>query len=147
MYRRILVATDASPLARKAEQAAIGLAASIGAALVAVHVVPDYPLSYFKGTATVSPEEVARVEDEGCARGQGVVDAVVAAAAAAGVSASGILTRSDHVAEAVLAAARKHGCDLIVMASHGHRGVRRMLLGSETAKVLTLSQIPVLVLR
>ncbi|MFD0667137.1 universal stress protein [Ramlibacter sp. MAHUQ-53] len=147
MYQCILVATDASALGRKAEQAAIGLAASTGASLVAVHVVPDYPLSLFEGRDSMPPEEVARIEDEGCSRGQAVVDGVVEAAGALGVAARGVLARSDHVADAVLAAARKHGCDLIVMASHGHRGVRRMLLGSETQKVLTHSAIPVLVLR
>lgn len=147
MYRCILVATDASPLARKAEQAAIGLAATTGARLVALHVVPDYPLGRFEGAAAVPPEELARIEGEGSAHGQTVIEAVVEAAAALGVAARGVLARSDHVGEAVLAAASKHGCDLIVMASHGHRGVRRLLLGSETHEVLTRSTIPVLVLR
>lgn len=56
-------------------------------------------------------------------------------------------SKSDLVAEAVIAAAKKYKCDLIVMASHGRRGVKRLLLGSETQHVLTHSQIPVLVLR
>ncbi len=147
MYRRILVATDASPLALKAETAAIGLAAATGACLVAVHVVPDYPLGGFEGATAVSPEDLGRIERDGSSRGQAVIDAVVAAASARGVAAEGIVSRSDHVGEAVLAAARKHRCDLIVMASHARRGMRRLLLGSETQEVLTRSTIPVLVLR
>ena len=62
MYERILVATDDSRLARKAEKAAIGLAAATGAALVVLHVVPDYPMSHFDGMVAISPQDVARIE-------------------------------------------------------------------------------------
>ena len=147
MYQRLLVATDHSRLSRKAEKAAIGLAASTGASLVVLHVVPDYPMSYFEGAVTLSPQEVARIEGTWTERGQKVVDAVVEAAAGQGVKARGVLAHSDRVAEAVMAAARKHRCDLIVMASHGRKGLTRVLLGSETQHVLTHSTIPVLVLR
>jgi nucleotide-binding universal stress UspA family protein len=147
MYQRLLLATDHSRLSRKAEKSAIGLAAATGAHLVALHVVPDYPLAYFEGAVTLTPEEVARIEGAWTARGQRVVNAVVAAANKEGVKAQGVLARSDQVAQAVIAAARKHKCDLIVMASHGRRGLARVLLGSETQHVLTHSAIPVLVLR
>ncbi len=147
MYKNILVATDDSKLSRKAEKAAIGLAAATGAKLVALHVVPDYPLSYFDGAVAVSPQDVARIEAAWSARGQAVVDQVVAAAGRQGVAARGVLAHSDRVAEAVMAAARRHRCDLIVMASHGRAGLKRVLLGSETQQVLTHSTLPVLVLR
>ncbi len=147
MYQRLLVATDHSRLSRKAEKAAIGLAAATGASLVVLHVVPDYPMSFFEGAVTLTPEELARIEGTWTSRGQKAVDAVVAAAAKQGVKAQGVLAHSDQVAEAVMAAARKHRCDLIVMASHGRRGLSRVLLGSETQHVLTHSTIPVLVLR
>ncbi len=147
MYQRLLVATDHSRLSRKAEKAAISLAAATGARLVVLHVVPDYPMSYFEGAMTLTPEDVARIEGTWTARGQRAVDAVVAAADRSGVQAQGVLAHSDQVAEAVMAAARKHKCDLIVMASHGRRGLSRVLLGSETQHVLTHSTIPVLVLR
>ncbi|MFY8105067.1 MAG: universal stress protein [Ramlibacter sp.] len=147
MYKRILVATDASPLSRKAEKAAVGLATATGARLFALHVIPHYPTSYFEGAVTLTPDEIGRIEGTWTARGQKVVDAVVAAAGRAGVPAQGVLSHSDQVAEAVIAAARKHKCDLIVMASHGRRGLSRVLLGSETQHVLTHSAIPVLVLR
>ncbi|HSH91010.1 MAG TPA: universal stress protein, partial [Ramlibacter sp.] len=58
-----------------------------------------------------------------------------------------VLARTTEVAEAIIDAARKHKCDLIVMASHGRRGIKRLLLGSETQHVLTHSSVPVLVLR
>jgi len=95
----------------------------------------------------VTPQDVARIEEAWTAKGQAVVDAVVAAAAKKDVKARGVLAHSDHVADSIMATARKHKCDLIVMASHGRRGVARVLLGSETQHVLTHSTIPVLVLR
>jgi nucleotide-binding universal stress UspA family protein len=147
MYQRILVATDSSRLSRKAEKAAIDLAAATGAKLVAMHVVPDYPLSYFEGGRSVSPAEVAKLEASWTDKGRAIVDAVVDAAAQAGVKATGVVAHSDHVADTLLAGARKHKCDLIVMASHGRSGIRRVLLGSQTQHVLTHGSLPVLVLR
>ena len=76
-----------------------------------------------------------------------MVDAVKKTAMAKGVKAKGITVKSDLVSEAIIAAAKKHKCDLIVMASHGRRGIKRLLLGSETQLVLTHSHVPVLVLR
>ncbi len=147
MYERILVASDDSRLARKAERAAIDLAVATGADLVVLHVVPDYPMSHFDGMVSISPQEVARIEGRVHEGGQAVVDRVVAAAGRQGGKARGVLAQSDHVSDAVLRTARKHRCDLIVLASHGRRGLRRLLLGSETQKVLAGSTLPVLVLR
>ena len=79
--------------------------------------------------------------------GQAIVDAVKVAGEAKGVKVKAITVKSDLVGDAVIAAAKKNKCDLIVMASHGRRGIKRLLLGSETQQVLTHSHIPVLVLR
>lgn len=147
MYKKILVATDGSPLSKKAVRSAIGLAGSVGADLVALYVVPNYPVSYFEGGVTISTQDIARTEKQWAEQGQAIVDAVSATAAAEGIKAKGVIARSNLVAEAILAAAKRHKCDLIVMASHGHRGLKRILLGSETQHVLTHSSIPVLVLR
>lgn len=147
MYQRILVPTDGSTLSKKAVSSAIEQAAATGAELVALYVVPRYPLSYFEGGISVSNSEVARTEKHWSDRGQAVVDEVQKAAKVAGVRAKGVLTRSDLVAESVISTARKHKCDLIVMASHGRKGIKRVLLGSETQHVLTHSKLPVLVLR
>src|SRR5438046_396048 len=131
MYKKILVPTDGSSLSKKAVKSAVELAATVGADLVAVHVVPRYPVSYFEGGLDVSPTEVARTEKQWAEHGQAVADEVGKAAEKAGVKAKAITVRSDLV-EALLAAAKKHKCDLIVMASHGRRGLKRLLLGSET---------------
>lgn len=147
MYRRILVATDGSTLSKKAVRNSIGLAAATGAELVALYVVPRYPVSYFEGGLTISSEDVARTEKQWHDQGQAVVDGVREAALSDGVKAKAVVAHSDLVAESILAAARKHKCDLVVMASHGRKGIKRILLGSETQQVLTHSSLPVLVLR
>jgi len=147
MYQRILVPTDGSALSQKAVDSAIEQAAFNGAELVALYVVPRYPISYFEGNVGVSNTEVARTEKQWAEKGQAVVDKVKQTAAAGGVRAKGVVTHSNLVAESVIAAAKKHKCDLIVMASHGRKGIKRVLLGSETQHVLTHSTLPVLVLR
>lgn len=147
MYQRILVPTDGSALSKKAARNAIGLAASLDAELVALNVVPRYPMSFFEGGSSLEADDVARIERQWAEQGQATAEAVRAAAEKAGVKARATTVRSDLVAEAILAAARKHRCDLIVMASHGRKGLKRILLGSETQHVLTAGSIPVLVLR
>lgn len=147
MYKRILVATDGSKLSQKAVKSGIELATLADAELVAVKVVPRYPQSYFEGSVPLSIEEVGRIEKEWSEHGQAVVDTIKEAASAKGLKAKAVVVKSDLIAEAILAAAKKHKCDLIVMASHGRRGLKRLLLGSETQQVLTHSTIPVLVLR
>ena len=147
MYQRILVPTDGSTLSKKAVTAAVELAAATGAELVALYVVPRYPVSYFEGNISIPDSEIARTEKQWTDKGQAVVDAVEKTAKGKGIKAKGVLARSDLVAESVISAARKHKCDLIVMASHGRKGLKRVLLGSETQHVLTHSTVPVLVLR
>lgn len=147
MYQRILVATDGSTLSKKAVNHAIGLAALCGAELVALKVVPRYPQSYFEGSIPLSAEDVKRVENEWAEEGRAVVDAVKKAGETKGVKVKPVTVKGDIVSDALIAAAKKHKADLIVMASHGRRGIKRLLLGSETQHVLTHSHIPVLVLR
>jgi nucleotide-binding universal stress UspA family protein len=147
MFKRILIATDGSELSQKAADSGIELAKLSGGHVVALQVVPRYPVSYFEGGATVSPSEIARIEKEWADIGQATVDKIKAQAAAQGVQATAVTAHSDMIAEAIIAAAKKHECDLIVMASHGRRALTRLLLGSETTHVLTHSDIPVMVLR
>ena len=147
MYTKILVPTDGSALSKKALRSAVDLAAALGAEVVALNVVPHYPMSYFEGGSNVSPTEVARVEKQWAEHGLALAQEVEKLAQKAGVKAKAITAHSDLVAEAILAAARKNKCDLVVMASHGRRGIKRLLLGSETQHVLTHGSIPVLVLR
>ena len=147
MYQRILVATDGSTLSKKAVASAISLAALTGAELVALKVVPRYPQSYFEGGIVLQMGEVERIEKQWTESAQAVVDSVAKAGLAKGVKVKPVTARSDLVSDAIITSARKHKCDLIVMASHGRRGIKRLLLGSETQLVLTHSHIPVLVLR
>jgi nucleotide-binding universal stress UspA family protein len=147
MYQRILVATDGSKLSKKAVSTAIELAAVCGAELVAIKVVPRYPQSYFEGGIALQASEVQSVEKKWSDEGQAVVDGVKKAATAKGVSTKALVVKSDVVSDALLAAAKKHSCDLIVMASHGRKGIKRLLLGSETQHVLTHASIPVLILK
>lgn len=147
MYKKILVATDGSTLSKKAVASAISLAASLGAELVALKVVPRYPQSYFEGGLALQADEVSRVEQQWTLDGQAIVDAVEKIAAAKGVTTKALTVKSDLVSDAIIATAKKQKCDLIIMASHGRRGIKRLLLGSETQLVLTHSHTPVLVLR
>ena len=147
MYDKILVATDGSSLSKKAIGSAISLAALTGASLVALKVVPRYPQSYFEGGLALQAAEVGRIEKQWADEGQAVVDEVKKLAELQGVKTRPVTIKSDIVSDAVIATAKKHKCDLIVMASHGRKGVKRLLLGSETNQVLTHSHIPVLVLR
>lgn len=147
MVQRLLVATDDSKLSRKAVRYATELAAQTGARLVILHVVPRYPMSYFEGAVSLDPEHVGRVEREWSDQARELVDRLAAKAIEEGVQARGVVAQSDEVADSILAAARKHRCDLVVMASHGRRGLGRVLLGSETQKVLAHAALPVLVLR
>ncbi|MEO6017137.1 MAG: universal stress protein [Polaromonas sp.] len=147
MYQRILVATDGGALSKKAVREAINLAITVGADLVALYVVPRYPVSYFEGGMVVPMQEVTRVEKQWNDKGQAVVESVRSTAQARGLTAKAVTTQSDLVAESIMATAKKYKCDLVVMASHGRKGIKRVLLGSETQHVLTHSTVPVLVLR
>lgn len=148
MYERILVATDGSELSEQAVTAAIELALLTQSEVFAVKVSHHHAASYFEGSLLLSQMEVSRLRDEADVESQRVVDAVKAKADSRGVKrTTGIVMRAEGVSEAIIEAARVHHCDLIVMASHGRRGIKRLLMGSETLHVLTHSHTPVLVLR
>ena len=147
MYQRILIATDGSTLSRKAVDSGIEMAELTGAQIIALKVVPRYPVSYFEGGVALPINNVAAIEKQWAEAALAVVTAVKVKAEARGIKAKAITHISDLVAESIVAAAKKHKCDLIVMASHGRRGLKRVLMGSETMHVLTHSHIPVLVLR
>ena len=147
MYQCILIATDGSELSDKAVHSGLQLAALCGAEVVALKVIPHYPRNYFEGGLPIEAADIERVEQQWCAQAQALVDKIRSAGEGEGVKVSSILAKSDLVAEAIIETARQHGCDLIVMASHGRKGIQRLLLGSETQHVLTHSHVPVLVLR
>lgn len=147
MYERILVATDGSPLSDKAVNHAMDLAKLSGASVIALKVIPRYPRSYLEGGATIEMSEIKRIEAQWADQAQAVLNKIKADGKAVGVSVKTSVAKSDLIAESIIAAADKQNVDLIVMASHGRKGIKRLLLGSETQHVLTHSQVPVLVLR
>jgi nucleotide-binding universal stress UspA family protein len=144
MYTRILVPTDGSEITGKALDAAIGLARLTGAELYAIAVKDPFPYSAISEMQPVPPQEFYDAQERIAADH---VKAAVAAAAAAGLKCTAHTVEGLHPWEAILDHAKTQGCDLIVMASHGRRGVSALLLGSETQKVLTHSTLPVLVVR
>jgi nucleotide-binding universal stress UspA family protein len=95
----------------------------------------------------VADIDVKSIEAQWAAGAQVVLDKIATSAAAKGVSVKTAVIKSDDIADGLVKAANKMKVDLIVMASHGRKGVKRLLLGSETQNVLTHSEIPVLVLR
>ncbi|MDM0107418.1 universal stress protein [Variovorax sp. J22R24] len=145
MFKKILVATDGSELSEKAVESAIGLARQHGAELVAFTVARRKPRSYMEGTMNNGADD--DVERQRLENAQALVDAVGARAHASGVQCHALVGHSSQVADAIIVAAEKQHSELIVMASHGRKGVGRLLLGSETQHVLTHSTLPVLVLR
>ncbi|VUZ28389.1 TRAP-T-associated universal stress protein TeaD [uncultured Comamonas sp.] len=147
MYERILVTTDGSALSDKAVQSALSLAKLSGATLIVLRVIPRYPRSYLEGGATVDISEIKRIEAQWTTQAQAQLSAIKAEGKGMGVTVKTTIAKSDLVAESIIATADKQEVDLIVMASHGRKGIKRLLLGSETQHVLTHSARPILVLR
>ena len=144
MYTRILVPTDGSDITRKAVDTAVRLAQRLDAQLFAVAVKEPFPYSAVSEVQPIAPQEFYEAQEKVAS---GRVTAVVEAARAARVACSGYTVESIHPWEAILQYAKDKNCDLIVMASHGRRGVAALLLGSETQRVLLHSTVPVLVVK
>lgn len=137
MYKHILIPTDGSDLSKKAITHAVELAKFHGAEITAVVITNPYH-------AAAYGEFVYETADEPAAEW---LAAATEAAKAAGVPCSGTVTPNEHPWEGIIKTGKERGCDLIVMASHGRRGMAAIVLGSETVKVLTHCDIPVLVCR
>jgi nucleotide-binding universal stress UspA family protein len=144
MYRNILVPTDGSDITSNAVQSAITLAKTLGAKLSVISVKEPFPYSAISEMQPVPPQEFYDAQERIAASR---VKTVVDAAAAAGVSCAAATVEALHPWEAIVDHAKAQSCDLIVMASHGRRGVSALLLGSETQKVLTHCSVPVLVVK
>ncbi len=139
MYKNILISTDGSELAMKGVEHGLGLAKESNAKVTVINVSQPYPL---QSAATIDSWSAAQKQ-----HAEEALQAVWTAAKAHGVEVSARQVTNDSPAEAIVDAAETLGCDLIVMASHGRRGVSRLLLGSQTAEVVSHSPIPVLVVR
>ena len=148
MYKHILVATDGSKLSLKAVKSAASLAASVGARLSALYVMPEYTLPVYGEAAMYITEASPKRFKEAVEKDTTAAFAAVAKVAhGAEITFSAVKATDSQPWNAIIKTARARKCDLIVMASHGRRGLSGLLLGSETTKVLTHSKVPVLVVR
>jgi len=144
MFQRILVPTDGSDITMKAIDTAIGLARSLNARLYTISVKEPFPYSAISEMQPTPPQEFFDAQERiASARIKSVRDACVTA----GIECEAHTVEALHPWEAIIEHAQRMECELLVMASHGRRGVTALLLGSETQKVLTHSKIPVLVVR
>lgn len=145
MFTCILVPSDGSPVATLAAQAAIDLARACGASIVALSVgLPETPSPLVEGGVVLDP---GRQTDAVLELAHDVVDGVARSARSAGVDCSPVVRSARDAALAIVDVARERHCDLIVMGSHGRRGLSRLLAGSVTQEVLARSQLPVMVFR
>ena len=144
MFKHILVPTDGSDITTKAVQTAIGMAKVMGAQIQVISVKEPFPYSAISEMQPTPPQEFFDAQER-IARKR--VQAAVAMCAEAGVTCEAHTVEAMHPWEAIIDHAKEKQCDLLVMASHGRRGVAALLLGSETQKVLTHSTVPVLVVR
>jgi nucleotide-binding universal stress UspA family protein len=144
MFKRILVPTDGSDITAKAVSTALGMARIHGAQLYTLSVKEPFPYSAVSEMQPTPPQEFFDAQERiAVAR----VNEVKAQAEALGIACDGQTVEALHAWEAIIDHAASHQCDLLVMASHGRRGVSALLLGSETQKVLTHCTIPVLIVR
>jgi nucleotide-binding universal stress UspA family protein len=148
MYSKILIATDGSDLASKAVDHGLRLAESVGAAVVIVTVTEAWSPLEMADDIQAGVLDATKVYEDAVARS---AKAIIEDAMDRAVSAS-VVFETRHVkdcrpADGIMNTAELEACDLIVMASHGRRGLQRMLLGSQAAEVITLSKRPVLVIR
>ena len=149
MFQHILVPTDGSEISDKAIRQAIELARALGARITALHIVNELHL-HLPDEGFPIPELPAlkrRYADDAAAHAKTILGSVKEAAKIAGIECDVATATSDTPYEMIIDQATRFKCDLIVMASHGRRGLQGILLGSETQKVLTHSKIPVLVCR
>lgn len=147
MFKHILLPTDGSKLSSKAVKLGIDYAKKSKARVTAVHVIPEFKLMVDDGITMLSPGLRKRLEDQGRERAQKMLEDIARQARTRGVRCTTLCVSSDMPYQQIISVARSKKCDLILMASHGRRGLSSLLLGSETAKVLLHSKIPVLVVR
>ncbi len=147
MFKRILVPTDGSDLSFAAIQTAARLAKSLGAEIVAINVMPKLNQFVFPDYGAYEMLSEEAFEKETADEARAILAVAEEEAATLDVACNSVTKRDAEPFRAIIDAASEYKCDLILMASHGRRGVTGLLLGSETTKVLSHCRIPVLVFR
>jgi nucleotide-binding universal stress UspA family protein len=146
MFKHVLICTDGSTLATKAAKGAIALAKALRAKVTVYCAVENLLPIYSEGYA-FDQQTTERFESAIHAVAQKRVDAIGKLAKAAGVTCKTLVTEAEAPDEGIIKAAKSQKCDVIVMASHGRRGITKLIMGSVTQNVLTHSKIPVVVYR
>jgi nucleotide-binding universal stress UspA family protein len=146
-YHHLLVPTDGSDLSARAVEQAVGLAKALSARLTVFHVQTAFPISLVGVGELVDPGTVDALIEAARLHTQAVLDEAMAVAEREGITAEALSEQNPQPHQAIVAAVERLGCDLVVMASHGRRGLAGALLGSETQRVLVQSSVPVLVVR
>lgn len=147
MYEKILIPTDGSELAAAAAQSGIEFARLNGSEVTALYVAPEY--QYPVSMEIIPPNYPSEEEYETLMNktGEGYLENLRQAATAAGLKYNGVVVYSNKTAHKIVEQAKERDCDLIFIGSHGRGGLEQLLLGSVTAKVLSMCEIPVLVYR
>jgi len=145
MYAHILIATDGSDLAQRAVEQGLALAKTLGSKVTAVTVTEPWTAAVSGEWAVAFPVE--DYEKAAAANAEKVLDAVQEAAVRLGVTCDAVHVKDQYAAEGIVEEAKARGCDLIVMASHGRRGIARFILGSQATRVLAHSSVPLLICR
>jgi nucleotide-binding universal stress UspA family protein len=141
VYKHILIPTDGSDLSEAAIEHGVALAKALGAKVTAVTVSEPFHASAFE------PGFVAAYKEQTMTLATKYLRVAKDAATASGVTCDVVQIENEQPYQAIIDTAEKRGCDVIVMASHGRRGISAIVLGSETVKVLTHSAIPIIVVR
>ncbi|ARP83567.1 universal stress protein [Bordetella genomosp. 9] len=148
MFKKILIPTDGSPLSAQAANAGVCFARSVGAEIVALHVTQPFAATIgFDGMAAAYAITDEDYEKASADQSKRYLKAVLDRAETASVKATSRAISNFNVADGIVHAAQENGCDLIFIGSHGRSGLSRLLLGSVTAKVLSLAHTAVLVYR
>src|SRR3989304_781518 len=146
MFKHILMPTDGSDHSEKAIERGIELAKLCGARVTGIHVVPDYRLAIaYEGA--FDPLSHEKADEEARARAASFLEFVHKTAAAAGVPCETVVATNDHPYDAIVNTANERGCDLIVMTSRYRKGLAKLIMGSESTRVLHRASIPVLTFR
>ena len=146
MFKHILISTDGSSLGNKAAKAGIELAGALGAKVTAYYAMERLQLIFDEGYM-MDQKTIDGLEESARAAGQKRVDAIGKMAKAARVPFTSAVSQASTPHEGIIEAAKKRKCDVIFMASHGRRGLSKLMVGSVTQKVLAHSKIPVVVYR
>jgi nucleotide-binding universal stress UspA family protein len=146
-YQHLLVPSDGSQLSAKALAQAIALAKALGATLTVLNVQPPLPVPLIGMGDMLDPATVASLSATAAQESERIVREAKDQAAREGLEVGGEVVKQELTYRAIVDAANRLGCDLIVMASHGRKGLTGLLLGSETQRVLLHASVPVLVVR